>query len=95
MRCVERESRFPGGKSVSVALCIHNKRIVRVSISGDFFAFPETCIDTLERLLLGCCSEECIDAAIQKVSNECRALGFEWPWLERLVIELWREGCRS
>ncbi len=94
MKCVHREKRYPGGKGVELELCVHNARIVRVSISGDFFVFPETCVESLERSLLACSSEACIEAAFDKVISECEALGFDWGWLKGLVLEVWREVTR-
>ncbi len=95
MICIERGAKYPGGKFVEVKLCINNRRIVRAYISGDFFLYPEECIEILERSLRGCCSEACIDAAIQRVSSECVALGLEWSWLRDLVLNVWREGFES
>lgn len=95
MLCRELVDRSPRGRIVELEVCIHNARIVRISLSGDFFLFPETCIDEFEELLKGCCSEECVEAAFAKISRSCTALGFDWEWLKNMVLNIWREAMRS
>ena len=95
MLCREFVGRSPVGKTVELELCVHNARIVRVSLSGDFFVFPESCVDSFERLLRGCCSEECIEAVFENISSSCRALGFDWDWVKNIVLNVWREAIGS
>ena len=87
-RVVRRE------KTAEIVLGVHSCRILSASIAGDFFAYPETCIEDLERRLLGCGSEECIRAAFDAVRS-CEIVGVSWRDLEDAVIDCWREGCGS
>ena len=87
-RVVRRE------KTAEIVLEIHNCRILRASIAGDFFAYPETCIEDLERRLLGCGSEECIRAAFEAMRG-FEVVGVSWRDLEEAVVDGWREACGS
>ncbi len=90
---VERTLRVPGGKTVTVTMRISNCRILAASITGDFFAYPEDAVDKLERALLMCASTDCIERAIQTVSQNTQLLGLSWEELKHLLVEAFREGC--
>ena len=48
------------GKYVRILLKVVNDKIEEISIIGDFFAFPETSIDSLEKDLIGKTLEEAL-----------------------------------
>ena len=56
----------PGGKLLKVQLETDGKTIGAIRILGDFFAYPETCIEDLEKDLtgMGLMSREAIKAKI-------------------------------
>jgi len=81
-------------KTAEVELEIINCSIAHVTISGDFFVYPEETIDFLEVLLKGCNNFECILDAFNKVRSAI-IIGISWEALEKAVTESFRELCRN
>ncbi len=55
---VEILKKRPGEKLLQIDVDIKDDRIEHISITGDFFAFPETCISDLENQLKGTCKDQ-------------------------------------
>jgi hypothetical protein len=65
---------------IKVELELSDKRISRISISGDFFMYPEEAIEALERALEGVeVREEALLSAVQKFYS---STGVATPMLE-------------
>jgi len=94
MKYVEKLLRDPQGKTLKVVATINNCRLTYIEISGDFFVYPETAIEELERLLYMCSTTICIDRAIEIVSSKAKALGFSWNTLKKVLFEVLSEGCK-
>lgn len=65
---------------IKVELELKNNRISRVSISGDFFMYPEEAIEALERALEGVEAKE--DVLLTAVLNFYSSTGAVTPMIE-------------
>ncbi len=64
--------RCSGGKTVDVEVAVEGGRISRVVISGDFFAYPEGALESLEASLRG------IEPSVEEILGAIRASGIEF-----------------
>ncbi|MEM4488507.1 MAG: ABC transporter substrate-binding protein [Desulfurococcaceae archaeon] len=56
-------------KTVKLELLLDSEcRIENMSISGDFFAYPEDAVELLEQSIRGCKSAECVERAFGGIS---------------------------
>jgi hypothetical protein len=46
------ERKIPGGKYLKIALLLSDLKIEKISITGDFFVYPESFIESLENYLI-------------------------------------------
>ncbi len=93
VKTISKTFRIPNGKTLTIEMKIVNCRIVEITLSGDFFVYPETAIEELENLLKMCSSIECIEKAIDKVLNKATPLGFTWNDLKTILTSLYHEVC--
>ncbi|MCK5151502.1 MAG: hypothetical protein KAQ65_06670 [Candidatus Thorarchaeota archaeon] len=67
--------KVPDGKLIKIKLWIDQNIIRKVTITGDFFLHPETCLEKIEQTLIGLpLSEGELTAAINSVIHEEQAI---------------------
>lgn len=64
-----------------------NCEVRDITISGDFFAYPEDSIERLESRIKGCSSEECIEKAFNELIG-VTVLGVDVEDLKRKLIRV-------
>lgn len=69
-------------------------RVEDITISGDFFAYPEDSIERLESRIRGCGSRECIEEAFSELSGAV-VLGVDVNDLKEKVISILENYCKS
>ncbi|ALL00505.1 hypothetical protein Pyrde_0455 [Pyrodictium delaneyi] len=95
MKTIERILRIPGGKTLELSITVDKEcKIIRVTISGDFFIYPSEALEQLESMLKGCNNIVCIEERIRSIAESTEALGFTWGQLTSSLIELYHELCR-
>lgn len=82
-------------KTAQIDLEIVECRIQGITISGDFFAYPEGAIELLEQALTGCNSLDCITQAFSKVEKSATLLGVSWDRLRRELTSIFETACAS
>jgi hypothetical protein len=82
------------GKTVKVDIVIGDEcRIIDITISGDFFAYPEDSIERLESRLKGCKDELCVEEAFRELSSSV-VLGVNVVDLKNKIMGFIK-NCRS
>ena len=67
----------------------HNKIINSITVTGDFFLYPEESLDTLELNLVGTKLEkDNIERNVKKCLNESEAFGFDLESMTNAIL-----GC--
>lgn len=75
MRVVLRSGR---GKTLIFEGEVLEDETLKVSFSGDFFAYPSECIEELEREISTCKTLECVEDLIGEFREKCELLGISW-----------------
>lgn len=84
--------KVPNGKLLKIFLEKEGTEIKRITITGDFFAYPENCIEKLEHELVGSeLDEEKLENLIRNViqANDFEIFGFDETSLTAAII-----GCK-
>jgi hypothetical protein len=89
---VSVEKKVQGGKYLKVTLDITNNVITGCSITGDFFVFPETFIEQVEKSIINKKAEaelirEELLVFIETKGNEVEFVGVEFEDIEQMVLE--------
>jgi len=82
--------KVPGGKLIRVDFEVAEGRISSFSLTGDFFLYPETGVDSINSSLTGCPInskkiEERVNRAIE--SNSLEIVGFSADDVAKAVVE--------
>lgn len=73
-------------KTVKLELLLDSEcGVEKMSISGDFFAYPEDAVELLEQSVKGCKSRECVERAFGTVTN-ATFLGIDIDDLKSKVV---------
>lgn len=73
-------------KTAKVELLLDSEcRVENLSISGDFFAYPEEAVELLEKSVKGCKGAECVERAFNSASS-ATFLGIDIDDLKAKVI---------
>ncbi len=91
---VVREYKEPKGKYVSVELLVNDRCIIeRLSITGDFFAFPQELIDEITLRSRGHnLINEKIDNLVVRILEGVEILGIRRDMLKNIILGVLREG---
>ena len=84
--------KVPNGKLLKVSLEKEGNKIKKITINGDFFAYPEDCIEKIESELVGKeVDKERLESAIKNIitTNELKIVGFDETSLTAAII-----GCK-
>ena len=85
------EKKVPGGKLVQLKLTFDQNKIDDVSITGDFFVYPESEISTIEDSIKG----KPVDSSVEEfkeyiesdLGSETELLGFDTKVVAELIME--------
>ena len=84
--------KVPGGKLLRIKIEYNNDKITKVEITGDFFAYPEDCIEKIEEQIVGLELEfdekkilECLKGYIQR--KEIQLIGIDAEAIVRVLKE--------
>ena len=83
--------KVPNGKLLKISLERKNGKIEKISITGDFFAHPENCIEKIEKgLLKKEFEKENLENSIKKIiiKNDYKIFGFDEKSLTEAIL-----GC--
>ncbi len=75
------------GKTLEVVLEVEGGKISRLTISGDFMAFPSRAIDELERALVGKKAGE-VEGVVKKILKNVELIGVEVDEIIETIREL-------
>jgi len=79
-------------KTAEIEMEVDGCVIRRITITGDFFVYPEEAIELLESGLSGCGDLDCIAKAFQEAKKSI-AIGISWEKLEEEVVEALKNIC--
>ena len=89
---VSKQLKRPGGKYLKVELEVAKGRIVKLKISGDFFAYPSHLLDMLEKEVAGVRAErEGVERLLETYKDKLEFVGVSFEDLKRLVLEALKE----
>jgi len=89
---VSKQLKRPGGKYLKVELEVIGDRIVKLKISGDFFAYPSHLLDMLEKEAAGLRAEkEGVERLLETYKGRLELVGVRFEDLKRLILEALEE----
>jgi len=91
MTSITVERKVEGGKFFRIKVQLEHGNVKGLSLTGDFFLFPEEGLETLERILLLCASMTSREQAVRRLKQETRSQGIEMVGMTSrdLVDALW------
>lgn len=83
------KSTIKAGKLIRVRARFRGKKIESIKITGDFYIYPESSIEALEKELIGTSVEDW-KKIIDNVLKSCETMGVDAESLYRAVVEAWK-----